>query len=248
MDEYFPLSATPEFPIRRGRCVQEGYLRGVGLEFKNLREQIAADPDYQEAFQYASGRSILMLDRIMNLFLLIKYFLPRIPVGHIIEYGSYRGGSAFFMAALARKFLPQTHVFALDTFSGMPATDPAIDAHHAGDFANTNADEVRSAATAFGLTNLHVVPGLFQDTATQVLQQAGAISLAHIDCDIYHAVKYSYEASRAYMVNGGYLVFDDATASSCIGATEAVEDFVIRRDGLCSEQIYPHFVFRNFIG
>jgi hypothetical protein len=48
------------------------------------------------------------------------------------------------------------------------------------------------------------------------------------------------------MVEGGYFVFDDATVSSCIGATEVVEDLLIRRDGLNSEQIWPHFVFRAF--
>jgi hypothetical protein len=48
------------------------------------------------------------------------------------------------------------------------------------------------------------------------------------------------------MIPGGYLVFDDATVSSCLGATEAVEDLLIRRDGLNSEQIFPHFVFRAF--
>jgi hypothetical protein len=47
------------------------------------------------------------------------------------------------------------------------------------------------------------------------------------------------------MVPGGYLVFDDATVSSCLGATEAVEQILIRRDGLSSEQIFPHFVFRS---
>jgi len=46
------------------------------------------------------------------------------------------------------------------------------------------------------------------------------------------------------MASGGYLVFDDATTSSCIGATEAVENLLIRRDALSSEQIYPHYVFR----
>jgi hypothetical protein len=46
------------------------------------------------------------------------------------------------------------------------------------------------------------------------------------------------------MVPGGYMVFDDATVSSCLGATEAVESLLIRRDGLSSEQIWPHFVFR----
>ncbi len=49
---------------------------------------------------------------------------------------------------------------------------------------------------------------------------------------------------RARMVRGGYYVFDDATVSSCLGATEAVEELVVRRDGLHAEQIHPQFVFR----
>ena len=54
------------------------------------------------------------------------------------------------------------------------------------------------------------------------------------------------KVSSRLWLGGGYVVFDDATVSSCIGATEAVEDLLIRRDGLNSEQIYPHFVFRIF--
>jgi len=46
------------------------------------------------------------------------------------------------------------------------------------------------------------------------------------------------------MAPGGYVVFDDAHTSGCLGATEAVEELVIRRDGLHCEQIWPHFVFR----
>jgi hypothetical protein len=48
------------------------------------------------------------------------------------------------------------------------------------------------------------------------------------------------------MVDGGYVVFDDATVSSCIGATEAVEDLLIRDGSMNSEQIWPHYVFRIF--
>lgn len=44
----------------------------------------------------------------------------------------------------------------------------------------------------------------------------------------------------------GYLVFDDATVSSYICATKVVEEVLFRRDGLNSEQIWPHFVFRSF--
>ena len=43
---------------------------------------------------------------------------------------------------------------------------------------------------------------------------------------------------------GTHVIFDDATVSSCLGATEAVESLLIRRDGLNAEQIWPHFVFR----
>ena len=95
-----------------------------------------------------------------------------------------------------------------------------------------------------GLSNLEFRKGLFQDTAEEVLGEAGAVLLAHIDCDAYSAVAYAYDVVSGFMVPGGYLVFDDATASTCLGATEAVEERVIRRDGLSSEQIYPQFVFR----
>ncbi len=46
------------------------------------------------------------------------------------------------------------------------------------------------------------------------------------------------------MVQGGYIIFDDANVSSCIGATEAVEE-IIQRDCMYSEQIWPHYVFRH---
>lgn len=244
MSNYLPVVGNVPNSLRKGRNVHDGYQRGWGLEFGNLRQDITTDKDYIDAFRYAQGRSVAAIDRLMNLFLLIKFYLPRLPFGHIIEYGSYRGGSAFFMAALANKFLPGVRVYALDTYAGMPKTDSAVDAHSAGDFATTDLDEILRAKRKFQLTNIEFVKGLFSDTAPGVLAEAGKIALAHIDCDVYEAVGYAYEVSRPAMVPMGYLVFDNSTASSCIGATEAVEELVIHRDGLLSEQIFPHHVFR----
>ncbi|MFO1126413.1 MAG: TylF/MycF/NovP-related O-methyltransferase [Methylocystis sp.] len=245
VDNYLPTLAGIRHELRGGRNVYEGYQRGWGLEYGDLKSHILADRDYQYAKSVAESRSVVSLERFMNLFLLVKFFLPRLPFGHIVEYGSFRGGSAMFMAVLAERFLPGTNVYALDTFDGMPETDRAIDAHSAGDFADTNIAEIQATVDKAGLGNIRFVKGLFADTAPTLLPKVGSIILAHIDCDIYSAVKYSYEASKPYMVPMGYYVFDDATASSCIGATEAVESFVIARDGLLSEQIYPHFVFRH---
>ena len=67
--------------------------------------------------------------------------------------------------------------------------------------------------------------------------------LAHIDCDIYSAVKYCQDTMWDQMCKGGYLVYDDALVSSCIGATQAVEELIMERRVHC-EQIWPHAVFR----
>jgi hypothetical protein len=242
-------SYLPRFPhmpagLRKGRSVHEGYQRGWGLEFGDLAARVEADPDYRAALAAAHGRTMVATPRLMNLFLILKFFAPALAPGHIIEFGSYRGGSALFMATVAARLLPGTRVFALDTYAGMPPTDAAIDAHRPGDFADAGLDALRQRAAALGLTNLAFVKGTFAATAPETLQAAGAMRLAHVDCDIRDSVACAYEATLPFMVPGGYVVFDDSTTSSCLGATEVVEEIVVRRDGLLSEQIYPHHVFR----
>jgi hypothetical protein len=229
---------------RLGRCPLEGYQRGWGLEFGDLREQVEADPLYKEAAEIGADRSLLGGTKRHNLFLLLRFFLNPLAFGHIIEFGVHRGGNVLFMAHVARVLRPGVRIYALDTFSGMPETDAAVDAHSAGDFEDADLAGLRERASEAGLENIVFCEGLFEDTAPGALRDAGAIALAHIDCDIRSAVAYGYEVVRPFMVPGGYIVFDDATVSSCLGATEAVEELVIGRDGLRSEQIHPHFVFR----
>jgi predicted O-methyltransferase YrrM len=233
--------------IRKGRNVQDGYSRGVGLQFGTLADAVRKDPVYAEAVALAHGRTIVAEQNRMNLFLILRAFLNDVP-GHIIEFGSYKGGNAIFMASVLKQFHPGRRIWSLDTFTGMPETDATVDAHKRGDFQDVDLDEMRSFAAKKGLDNLEFVKGLFQDTSERVLARAGMIALAHIDCDIYSAVAYSYEVVKPWMSPGGYLAFDDACFSSCLGATEAVEELLIRRDGLHSEQIYPHFVFRTGLG
>lgn len=244
MQSYLPEIGGVAKGLRNGRNVYEGYQRGWGLQFGKLHESILADPLYREAMTVATGRTIMQELNRMNIFLIMRFFLQNVGRGHIVEFGSYLGGNAIFMAYVAARLHPGMKVYALYTYEGMPDTDKNVDAHNKGDFSGVDLDELRAFAARSGLANLEFVKGYFEDTAPRVLGEAGAIALAHIDCDILPSVRYSYEAVRPHMVEGGYLVFDDATMSSCIGATEAVENLLIRRDGLNSEQIYPHFVFR----
>lgn len=246
MESYLPELGGVDRSMRNGRSVYEGYQRGWGIQFGGLRESILKDPLYKRALTVSWDRTIMSEENRMNIFLLMRFYLGQIPFGHVVEYGSYRGGSAIFLAYLAKELYPGMRVFGLDTFEGMPQPDPAVDAHGAGDFGDVDFEELQNRVVELELTNLTLVKGLFEKTNAGVMAQAGRVSLAHIDCDIRPAVACSYEGVKPFMVNGGYIVFDDATVSSCIGATEAVEDLVIRRDGLSSEQIWPHFVFRMF--
>ena len=232
--------------LRKNRNIREGYSRGWGIQFGDLRKKIERDPLYREATDLAYGRTIVTEDIRMNLFLILKFFLTNLSSGHIVEFGSYKGGNAIFLASVVRKLYPGMRVYALDTFTGMPEADDAIDAHFAGQFNDTDLQELIAFTRQSGLDNLEFCKGLFQDTAPVLLPKIRDVVLAYIDCDIYSAVAYSYEIVKPYMVPGGYILFDDATISSCLGATEAVEDLLIRRDGLNCEQIAPNFVFRAF--
>lgn len=234
-----------EKAIRRGRNPYEGYQRGIGIAFQNLGLKIEQDEHFRRARDLAGDRTIVNPANLWNIFLILKFYAPRLSRGHIVEFGSYKGGSAIFMSALAQSFLPDAQVFAFDTFAGMPATDDKVDYHRSGDFRDVDLNALRQYAEVQGLHHLHFIRGRFEDTAGSTLSRVGKISFCHIDCDIRAAVECAYESAKPYMVPGGYWVFDDPLVATCLGAAEAVEDLLIRRDGLNSEQICPHYVFRE---
>lgn len=227
-----------------GRNVTAGYVRSWGLNSPDgIAPAVAQDPIYQESIELAKGLTVVAEHKLMNLFLIMKYGLAGIE-GDIVEFGSYKGGSAVFMANVARRLGMKARIYALDTFQGMPETDAARDLHVAGDFNDTSIDALRAFAEKNQLVNLIPVQGLFEDTAPALLEKIAAVSLAHIDCDIYSAVKFSTQVVRPKMhASGGYLVFDDSLQPTCLGALEAVEDMV-QAIGLRAEQAYPHLVYR----
>jgi len=229
---------------RKGRRPFDGYTRGCGLQFGNIAELCKDDPIFKAAFEIAKGHTLVGSGCLMNLFMIMAFYMRNIESGHIVEFGCYRGGSALFMAFLATRFFPGMRVFAFDTFAGMPQTDQAIDLHKSGDFKDTNLESVRAYARSLNLENIEFIPGRFEDCAVSSLARIGKVALVHIDCDIYSAIACAYDACKPHLVTGGYVVFDDPLMSSCLGAFEAVEEFLIRRDNLRAEQAHPHLVFR----
>jgi hypothetical protein len=247
---YPPIGLT-EWGVSRdvtgGRSPYEGYQRGVGLEHGDLRGVLDQHPLYQEAARAAAGRTVMMGDRLKNLFLIVTLFFEPLASRNIIEFGCYKGGSVLFFAVLLKRLYPGAVVYGLDTFGGMPAGDRAVDLHGAGDFADTDIESVRAEARRLKLDNLILVKGLVGDTFPAQIPGDLSFGLAHIDLDLYEPIKYVQDAVWGRMAPGGYVVYDDATAPTCIGASQAVEELIAERRAH-SEQIFPHFVFRAGLG
>lgn len=233
--------------IVRGRYPSHGYARGWGLEFGPLAAQVAEHPLYREALAASRDRSVVHQHRLMNLFVIIAHYFDLLPDHNIAEFGSYRGGSALFMAHLLKRLYPNANLFAHDTFAGMPAVSAAADLHAAGDFADVDLPGLHQAKAHGDLDRLHIVQGLVQDTFPGSAPAGMRFGLAHFDMDIYEPTAFAQSAVWPLMCTGGYFVYDDATVSSCIGATQAVEELIQSRR-LHSEQVYPHFVFRAGLG
>src|SRR4051794_32023897 len=164
--------------VERGRNAYEGYQRGWGLQFGKLLEALKKDEIFLRAGRLAQSRSIVSPVNLANIYLIIRFFLGRLASQDIVEFGSFRGGSALFMARCLKEFFPSARVYALDTFDGMPDT-AASDWHKRGDFGGADVRDVRAAAKMEGLDNLILEKGLFQATFPIVASNVASFGLAH---------------------------------------------------------------------
>jgi hypothetical protein len=217
----YPELVLPDSDVCRGflegRNVYEGYQRGAGLEHGDLRQQVDLHPLFSEALAVARDRTLVSADRIRNIFLITAIYLERLPSQNCIEFGSYRGGMVFFVAYILNKLFPEAQFWSFDTFDGMPKTDKTLDLHSEGEFSDANLIEIKKAAQAYGLRNITFVQGLVENTFPNQLASDLKFSLAHIDLDIYHAIRHCQRSLEDHMVEKGYIVYDDATSSTCIG-------------------------------
>ncbi len=235
------LERLPEPPVSSMAQGHGGMIRGWGLEYGELRRRVSRDPLYRKARRAAHGRSILSELRRINLYLIIRFYFVELASKNIAELGVYRGGNVFFMATLLKELYPGATVYAFDTYEGMPESKSGVDLHVAGDFADASLGEIVQAAKEQELKNVKFIKGDVRKTLATFNTQ---LALGHIDLDIYEPIAFAQNVLWEQLVAGGYLVYDDATTSSCLGATRAVEDFLVKR-GVHSEQIFPHFVFRK---
>jgi hypothetical protein len=141
------------------------------------------------------------------------------PRGAFIEVGVYRGGSAWHLAALARRQGRALHLF--DTFTGIPECCERDRPHKVGDFGDASLEAVR-AAIPDAIVHVGVFP------ATLPFDGIGLVAFVHVDCDQYQCARAAIECLLPLMPAGGVMLFDDYGATD--GATAAVDEAFLPRE------------------
>lgn len=136
------------------------------------------------------------------------------PPGAIAELGVYRGGTAWWLAQVARRQSRALWLF--DTFCGIPCAD-AVDVHQVGDFSDTTLEEVQRL-----IPDAVFVPGEFPASASR--HALPTFAFVHVDADQYRSVRAACEVFGKLMVPGGMMWFDDYGVETTPGATAAVNE------------------------
>lgn len=213
--------------------------RGAGWLFPTLKDGFPsfsgtdlALPNNEVFYRVAkpvveAGRTLLKYDRLYVLWQAARnVYRMRLAAA---EVGSYRGGSAYFLAsalkALAGVEIP---LHAFDTFEGHPPkTDPKIDpVHKPGMFSDTSYEDVKAYLSPF--TRLEIHKGEFSDSIQSLRETT--FGLAHIDVDIYRSTRDCLEYFGARLAPNGIIVIDDYGAEKCPGVQRAVSEYLQRED------------------
>jgi hypothetical protein len=161
--------------------------------------------------------------------------------GAFVECGTWRGGSSFLMAELAkRRGETSRKTWMFDSFEGLPPPQE-IDGPGAKGYAEdtenplyrdncrAELEEVRATARQLDLEGqTEIVPGWFDQTLHEARERIGPIALLRIDCDWYEPVLFCLEALYDQVSPGGVLIVDDYYQWD--GCTIATHEFLARRE------------------
>lgn len=173
-----------------------------------------------------TGRTLLNFDRLYVFWQAIRNVAEL--GGVAAEIGSYKGGSAYFIASVFREITGEeqwVHVF--DTFEGHPNKITSADSYHEiGMFSDTTYGDVSSYLSEFPGVRIH--RGEFSKTAESL--DDFEYSLVHIDVDIYQTTLDCLRYFAPRLLPGGIFVIDDYFSEKCPGVRKAVVEFMETTD------------------
>lgn len=163
----------------------------------NLTRQVvvvAVDIHHSSADHYALSLSLINVTYIESMLAMLE---RNRPPGCVVEVGTYKGGTAYFLDRWARE--NGREMFVYDTFTGIPYAQDG-DSHVVGDFGDSNQEAVQNL-----IPHATVVKGIFPDSAVSM----PPIAFAHLDVDQYKSYIDTCTYLNDKMSPGGIMWFDD---------------------------------------
>jgi O-methyltransferase len=171
------------------------------------------------------GKTLLGHNRLLVLWQAIRNTAH--VSGSVAEIGTYRGGSARFIALGLEHFRVNAPLHVFDTFEGHPDVIPALDAlQRPGMFADTSLAAVTEYLSPH--SNLQIHQGAFPVGSETVADQQ--FRLVHIDTDLYQPTLDGLSFFWPRLARGGTVVIDDYGFTSCTGVRQAAGEFLAGQD------------------
>lgn len=176
----------------------------------------------------STAHTMIGVKRLANLRELVeRVLLEKVP-GDLLEAGVWRGGACIFMRAILKAYGETgRHVWAADSFQGLPEPDPAKYPADAGQVFHrykelaVSLEQVRDNFAKYGLLDDQVgfLRGWFKDTLPNAPIER--LALLRIDGDLYESISDALRGLYDRVSQGGFVVIDDYHAvEPCRKATD----------------------------
>ena len=170
--------------------------------------------------------------------------------GDIVECGVGHGRSLLILTTLNNAF-EKKKLYAFDSFEGFP--DPKeyekklISGIKKG-YYKSSLESVKIFLASSGIDNedikeINFVKGYLEDT---LINYKNNISLLHIDVDLAESYKTVLNTLWDNIVVGGIIIFDEYNTKKWVTATQAINEFVKRKNLTIIEYKTKHFI-KHFV-
>jgi O-methyltransferase len=172
--------------------------------------------------------------------------LEMAPVGSALEIGCANGDTTVWLNRWMDAVGIDRPYIAIDTFSGFPSRDIAVEADRGRDprrlYKSFRGPTRQRFAHSMRINGgIGRVQTITADATTVDYARFAPIAFALVDIDLYRSVRNVLERVYPYVIDGGVIVVDDCTSGEFEGAGEAYTEF-------CQAHGLPEHVVHDKLG
>lgn len=183
-------------------------------------DPVSQESPFREIAARARSRAISMIsdDKLFNLIQYVR--LTSHLEGALVEFGTYKGGSAAFIVEAANHY-GKKPIMIFDSYEGIPKSKYGLDHRWTSTFSNNSYAQVRDAFK--DCENVSVIKGNVMETCAQV---KGPVAFCHIAIDTLEASERLLNHIWPLVLPEGIVVVDDyGSFPNCVPLTVMTDKF-----------------------